>query len=398
MTWAVVRQHAPEPRFARFAGVAWLVGVACVSLPALAGPAIQNAHVGEAAGKSKAAAGFIKRAWAFCPTTHGGCVDPLWVELELSVDVYSERLNDAHQSGRKIIDTSAADAAPLVEALKHYFVDAKIVSDAEKVGTVQGLVQAIGYAFDTDTGWVEYPKFIVELIGDEQGDCDDAAIATAVLLEGLGYPASFVQWRPIDPRVPSGHISTAIAKDRGDLKTVPLPPGSRWIEVGGAQLLHVDGTGTIGGCPHGCTSLGWNEWYKGTPPLKPEKLVRAADPALDDKLGIAAWSNGGLERPDRKIADRRGASRAAIELKLQEHDDHEETNKRRLVRLGRTEDEAEKLLKKEGGADDDDVFWLGLSILVGAVILGVIALAVRGAMGRQQSSVKLAEQRARARF
>ncbi|MDP2341398.1 MAG: hypothetical protein Q8O67_10590 [Deltaproteobacteria bacterium] len=376
-----------------------VVVVACLCMPALAGPALQNVRIGEAVTSSKAAPGFIRRAWAFCPTTRGGCVDPLWVELEVSVDVYSERLNDPHQSGRKIIDTSARDAAPLVKALQAHFVDARIASDAERVGTVQGLVQAIGYAFDTDTGWTEYPKFLVELIGDEQGDCDDAAIATAVLLEGLGYPPWFVQWRPLDPRLPSGHISTAIARDRGDLKTAPLPASSRWIEgPGGAQLLHVDGTGTIGGCPRGCTALGWNEWHKGTPPLRAASLIRANDPALDDKLGIAAWSNGGLERPDRKLADRRGASRAAIELKLEEHDDHEETNKRRLVRLGHSEEDAEKLLKSEGGANDDDVLWIVLSILVAAGIVAVVVFGIVGSMGRKRAGLKLSEQRARARF
>ena len=98
------------------------------------------------------------------------------------------------------------------------------------------------------------------------------------------------------------------------------------------------------------------------------------------------------------LANRRGTSRAAIELKLQEHDDHEETNQRRLVRLGRSEEEAKVLLKEEGGGPGRDGLWLALSGLVAVFVVVVVGVGLGSALGRKRARGKRAEQKARERF
>src|SRR5262249_20319734 len=148
----------------------------------------------------------------------------------------------AHDSIVRIVQTTVADLAPLTAALSQHFARQGVRSDRQRIAFVQGLVEGVHYGDDADTGWTDYPKFGVEFLADQLGDCDDAAIAAGVLLDGLGYDGWFVLWRARDPGQP-GHLSTAVTPDRGDLAALQLPPES-WIAGPAGRLLHVDATGS----------------------------------------------------------------------------------------------------------------------------------------------------------
>jgi hypothetical protein len=294
-------------------------------------------------------------SWPFCPTYQDRCSDYAWVTMGVSLDAYSARRNGSHDSIQEIVSTSHSDLAPLARALEQLFADKGITSPAHKLGYVQGMVQAVQYAKDSSTGFTEYPKYAVEFFVDEQGDCDDAAVAASGLMRQLGYETWYVLWRSSTGG--EGHISTAVSRG-GDLASVKPPAGSSLVTVPGTgqKLLHVDATGVIGGCTGRCTSLGWNEWHSHSPPLTESVVVRADSQDLDSSLGLAAWRNDGTLFPDRKHRDRRQGSdepQGAEDLdvppdeRVADQDDEawEDTTLRRLRFLGEDEDSAKTYLK-----------------------------------------------------
>lgn len=279
---------------------------------------------------------WVQRIVPFCPTDRLPCSRASqlsWLQLEASIDAYSTRRNDPHDSIERIVAGTRQDLAPLVQALQRYFQKHSVSSQAARVSFVQGLVQGVIYSTDDSTGFTEYPKFGLEFLVDEQGDCDDAAVTTGVLLEALGYATYFVNWDADDG---AGHLSTAIRNDLGDLKDFQPPAGSPWIVKDSQRLLHVDGTGSTEGCGSTrvyCGPLGHNPWPgKG---LCIEGLVATNDPQLSEKLPIVAWNNGGRERPDRTLVDRRNASDREIREEQRYTRSHQQERLRqRLQALG----------------------------------------------------------------
>ncbi|NJL26696.1 MAG: hypothetical protein HC897_01895 [Thermoanaerobaculia bacterium] len=289
--------------------------------------------------------GFVERAFPFCPTDRVPCTPQrlAWVQLRASIDTYSVRRNDPHDSIANILAATRDDLAPLADALSSHFAARRVVSDVARVAFIHGLVTAVAYAKDTQTGWTEYPKFGLELLVDEQGDCDDAAIANTLLLAALGYRSYFVNW----DGPAQGHVSTAIEPDRGDLRAFAPPTGSLWVEAAGLPpLLHVDATGIPEGCGKAwvnCGALGFNEWHKKG--LKLEAVVAADDPAIATKLPLSAWNNGGRDRPDRQVVDRRGSTDQEIQEALSETEQREQLLRRRLAGAGIDPSEIEVYLR-----------------------------------------------------
>ncbi|HSS52129.1 MAG TPA: hypothetical protein VLX28_24570 [Thermoanaerobaculia bacterium] len=327
--------------------VVWLLA----SMPAHAEPAIHNAmifddgraHFHFETGPDPA---LVDIAFPFCPTDRAPCDEDklAWVQLRISIDAYSQQRRDPHDSITHILAVTRQDIAPLAESLTRHFSVHQIQSDRQRVAFVQGLVQAVSYAADLDTGWTEYPKFGIEFLIDEQGDCDDAAILNTLLLEALGYSSYFVHWQG----EPSGHLSTAIEL-KGDLQGFSLPDGSRWIEAPGLpQLLHVDGTGVPGGCGKAriiCGAVGFNEWYKRG--LRITTVVRSDAPDLESRLSLSAWNNGGLDHPDRTLTDRRKMSEGEIHDEVFDTKDRDARVSQRLKGMGIGEGRAMVYLRRQ---------------------------------------------------
>jgi len=336
----------------------------------------------------------ISRAWPFCPSDRIPCDEDelAWVELTVSLDVYSARRNDPHDSIANLLALTRTDFAPLVGALEAFFERRRLRSDVARVAFVHGLVQGVVYEGDATTGWTEYPKSGLELLVDEQGDCDDAAIAAGVLLDELGYETYFVRWRGSD----AGHLSTAVDPSRGDLAEYPLPPGSRWIPgPGGRRLLHVDATGSAAGCGRArvdCDRLGTNRWHEDG--LRVAGVARVDDPRLSLKLPLAAWSNGGFRRPQRVLVDRRMATERAIRSELAGRDDGERL-RRRLSSLGIDEEQARRYLARRR-LSRGTVY--GVVALALAVSILLVAWQARARLERRRRVARARARRRRAAF
>ncbi len=68
-------------------------------------------------------------------------------------------------------------------------------SDLDMVKNIIFFVQNLDYVDDkVGTGYDEYPKFPLETLADEGGDCEDSAILLASLLRELGYGTVLVQF------------------------------------------------------------------------------------------------------------------------------------------------------------------------------------------------------------
>ncbi len=343
-------------------------------------------------------------SWPFCPSYRDRCTDYAWVTMGVSLDAYSARRNGAHDSIGEIIATSYEDLEPLARALEQLFVEKGITSPAEQLGYAQGLVQSVQYAKDSSTGFTEYPKYAVEFLVDEQGDCDDAAVAASALMRRLGFDTWFVLWRGAAGQ--EGHISTAVSR-QGELATVTPPSGSKLITnpTTGETLLSVDATGVIGGCTGRCTDLGWNEWHSRSPPLRETVVVRADSPDLDSKLGISAWRNDGTAFPDRKHRDRRPGApdqggdedldQPPDEQLTQQDDDPlqdwEDATLRRLRFLGEDEESARSYLTVRRQDPVGAGTW---GLISAACIAGLLFAAAVAFRGRQRRLALAAKKRA----
>ncbi|HWQ78860.1 MAG TPA: transglutaminase-like domain-containing protein [Anaerovoracaceae bacterium] len=68
-------------------------------------------------------------------------------------------------------------------------------SDYDMVKNIIFFVQNLNYVDDkVGTGYDEYPKFPLETLADEGGDCEDSAILLASLLRELGYSTVLIQF------------------------------------------------------------------------------------------------------------------------------------------------------------------------------------------------------------
>ena len=337
--------------------LAWVAASLLLPAAALGSAAIHDVQIfddGRAHGLAvrNSGEGDVQLAWTFCPSDRLPCREDglAWIEMKVRFDAYSARRNDPHESIRSIVDQTRSDFAPIVTALKQHFASNDVHSDVARVAFVQGLVQAVQYEYDDSTGWTDYPKFGMELLVDEQGDCDDAAIAAAVLLHDLGYEVWFVLW---DRSEGNGHLSTAVRPERGDLREAAPPAGSRWVLAGdGTKLLHVDATGSKVGCGQagvGCAALGWNKWHLQN--LVPVSLARPDDPDLEQQIPVSAWANGGRDRPDRKTVDRRSSDSDEIERDLAVRADLDARNRARLQSFGIPEEHVAAYLQSRATAD-----------------------------------------------
>ncbi len=69
-------------------------------------------------------------------------------------------------------------------------------SDLDMVKNIIFFVQNLQYVDDkVGTGYDEYPKFPLETLADEGGDCEDSAILLASLLRELGYGTVLIQFQ-----------------------------------------------------------------------------------------------------------------------------------------------------------------------------------------------------------
>jgi hypothetical protein len=80
--------------------------------------------------------------------------------------------------------------------------------------------QCVKYSYDQDTTpLVEWPRYPIETLMEETGDCEDTAILTAAILARLGFQAVLLEY--------PGHIAIGIAGAEGLPGTYIIDPKSR---------------------------------------------------------------------------------------------------------------------------------------------------------------------------
>ncbi len=100
-------------------------------------------------------------------------------------------------------------------------------SDLDMVRNIVFFVQNLNYVDDkVGTGYDEYPKFPLETLADEGGDCEDSAILLASLLRELGYGTVLVQF--------PDHMGVGVKGEES-------VPGS-YFEVDGTRYYYVETT------------------------------------------------------------------------------------------------------------------------------------------------------------
>ena len=68
-------------------------------------------------------------------------------------------------------------------------------NDLETVGYTAAFIQNLPYTADSvSTEYDEYPRYPIETLVDNGGDCEDTSILTASLLHGLGYEVSLIEF------------------------------------------------------------------------------------------------------------------------------------------------------------------------------------------------------------
>jgi len=81
------------------------------------------------------------------------------------------------------------------------------LGEEEKLNLVVGFVQSLPYMTDMESkGQQEYPRYPIETLVDNGGDCEDTAILTASLLNLMGYDVVLLD-------VP-GHMAVGISSDQ----------------------------------------------------------------------------------------------------------------------------------------------------------------------------------------
>jgi hypothetical protein len=100
-------------------------------------------------------------------------------------------------------------------------------SMSEKVDLAISFVQSLPYKFDDEsTGFDEYPRYPLETLVDNGGDCEDTSILTASLLDSLGYDVVLLGL--------PGHIAVGVNTDTF---------GS-YYEYDGVQYFYLETTAT----------------------------------------------------------------------------------------------------------------------------------------------------------
>lgn len=149
--------------------------------------------------------------------------EPLRFEIALTASraTYEEfkardhSVHGVHDFGRFVRDGMCREVAELVAELREFSMGNSF-DDLAEINNVLAFAQRFDYAYDDeDTGIAEYPKYPIEMLVDDRGDCEDHAIIAAIALKHLGYDVRLVGL--------PGHMALAVAAPE-------FVPGGWYIE------------------------------------------------------------------------------------------------------------------------------------------------------------------------
>jgi hypothetical protein len=107
------------------------------------------------------------------------------------------------------------------------------LGEYQTVELAAAFVQSLPYATDDfSTGQDEYPRFPIETLVDNGGDCEDTSILMASILHSLGYGVILLVFNPPDD---IGHVAVGVAGGEGTY-------GTYW-EYQGRKYYYLETTG-----------------------------------------------------------------------------------------------------------------------------------------------------------
>ena len=86
----------------------------------------------------------------------------------------------------RYVDTETAYIDEVAQILNTEAIDNGFTSDFAKADLRLSFVGSIPYALDPDDDF-EYPKFPIETLWENEGDCEDSSALYASIMESLGY-------------------------------------------------------------------------------------------------------------------------------------------------------------------------------------------------------------------
>ena len=149
--------------------------------------------------------------------------------------------------------TDEAYVVDLATELKNMAIENGHTSELEIAEFIYAFVGDIQYQLDSiEHGDREYPKFPIEMLWEQNGDCEDAAILYISLTESIGYDAALM----------IGEVKSSSDEDWGGhawaVIYVPNHSGDGWYGTGSKSdvpfyfveaTAHYDGTSTVGRNP-----------------------------------------------------------------------------------------------------------------------------------------------------
>lgn len=153
-------------------------------------------------------------------------------EMDLPRAVY-----DIHSRRPRVYDYGAYIADEMTQDLFGKFcatlasiADERDLDRRELATLVARFVQSLPYTLDeVSTDYSSYPRYPIETLVDETGDCKDASMLLAALLFGLDYDVALARF--------SDHVGVVV--------DVPEAPGN--VDVDGREYSYIE-----------ATSLGWD--------------------------------------------------------------------------------------------------------------------------------------------
>ncbi|MBI2266326.1 MAG: hypothetical protein HYU64_14365 [Armatimonadetes bacterium] len=103
----------------------------------------------------------------------------------------------------------------LISLFKKYARENKL-NEYDLFNTMVAWVQSLPYTSDSvTTGFDEYPRYPVETLVDNGGDCEDTSILLASILKAMGYPTVLL--------APTKHMAVGVAVRQEFVKNAPWP-------------------------------------------------------------------------------------------------------------------------------------------------------------------------------
>jgi hypothetical protein len=146
-----------------------------------------------------------------------------------SYDFYKSRPHDQHEHYEiyAMSDYDRTYLDSLVDKLRGA-AERNGFSEYESVMMVIAFVQSLPYTYDNvSTGYDEYPRYPIETLVDNGGDCEDTSILTAALLHEMGYDVVLLH--------PPGHMAVGVKGGEGVYGT--------YFEYGGSKYYYLETTG-----------------------------------------------------------------------------------------------------------------------------------------------------------